>query len=133
MLNEDEKRSRAQRWRLRLKAGALALVFSVFSLLPWFHVMTAGTGHSGHGCCRQVTAESPARGVPAPALQDADASDSCWVCRGLISLLQHNERTGAAAFAVLSPASAYIPRAPHAPALVQIFPASRAQAPPARA
>ena len=133
MQNAGENRSRFQRGHLRLKAGALALVFSVFSLLPWSHVMTAGSGHAGHGCCRRIDADSPARGAPVHALQASDAPDTCWVCQSLISLLQHNERTGAAAFVGFSPASAYIARAPHAPALLQIFPASRAQAPPVRA
>jgi len=134
MLNTCENKSRSKRWRLRLKAGALALVFSGFSLLPWFHMMTAGTGHAGHGGCCQVVSEEPIRGEPSVfTLQAVAASDTCWVCQSLASLLQHNERTGTAAFVGLSPASTYTARAPHATALLQIFPASRAQAPPARA
>ena len=133
MLKGSIHTSLPKRWRLRLRAGALALVFSVYSLLPWFHVMTAGSDHAGHGCGYQVTSEATVRGVPVLTVQAADAADSCWVCQSLISLLQHNVRTGVAAFVGLSPASTYIAHAPHAPVLLQIFSANRAQAPPARA
>ena len=133
MLKESIHKTVCRRWRLRLRAGALALVFAVYSLLPWFHVMTAGSDHAGHGCGYQVTSEATARGVPVLTVQATDAADSCWVCQSLISLLQHNARTEAAAFISFPPSSLYVARAPHAPVLLQIFPASRAQAPPAHA
>ena len=133
MLKGSIHTSLPKRWRLRLKAGALALVFAVYSLLPWFHVMTAGSDHAGHGCGYQVTSEATVRDVPVLTVQAADAADSCWVCRSLISLLQHNARTEAATFISFPPSSSYVARAPHAPVLLQIFSANRAQAPPARA
>ena len=110
------------RWRLRLKAGALALVFSVFSLLPWAHVLTAGT-HAENGC-------SHASGLTA---ESVEASDTCWVCQSLVSLLQFTESAGSAVFACVAPFTQFVARAPHAPVIVRIDPASRSQAPPARA
>jgi len=134
MLNGIIHKAFSKRWRLRLRAGALALAFAVYALLPWFHVMTAGTDHAGHGCCRQVTSEVPVRGAPvAIVVQTADASDTCWVCRSLASLLQHNDRTAVAAVISFSPSSSYVARAPHAPFSLQIYSANRAQAPPAHA
>ena len=134
MLDGDIHKAFSKRRSLRLKAGALALVFAVYSLLPWFHVMTAGTDHAGHGCCRQVTSEVPVRGAPAAiALQAADTVDSCWVCQSLISLLQHNDRTDSAALINVPLSSTYVARASHAPVSLQVFPANRAQAPPVRA
>jgi len=124
----------SKRWRLRLKAGALALVFAVYALLPWFHVMTAGSDHAGHGCGCQVASEDAVRGAPAAlAVQAADTADSCWVCQSLISLLQHNDRTDAAALIRVPLLSTYVARASHAPVALQIFPAHRAQAPPVHA
>jgi len=120
--------------RLRLKAGTLALVFAVYALLPWLHVMTASSDPAGHGCCHPISSAASDRSAPvALAVQAADASDTCWVCQSLLSLLQHNARSEAATLISFPPSSSSVARAPHAPALLQIFPASRAQAPPARA
>ena len=122
MQNGSENRGRSGWWRLRLKAGALALVFSVFSLLPWAHVLTAGT-HAENGC-------SHASGLTA---ESVEASDTCWVCQSLVSLLQFTESAGSAVFACVAPFTQFVARAPHAPVIVRIDPASRSQAPPARA
>ena len=110
------------RWRFRLKAGALALVFSVFSLLPWAHVLTAGP-HAESGC-------SHASGLTA---ESVEASDTCWVCQSLISLLHFTEPVGSTVFACVAPFTQFFARAPHALSIIRIDPASRSQAPPARA
>ena len=128
--NTCENQSRSDRRRLRLKAGALALSFAFLSLLPWFHVLTPDAQH-GHACCHHAAAEPPAGDAPAMDLQRADASGTCWVCQSLASLLQHHERTDVPAFVWLSSSSPYVARAPHAPTLIHIYPASRSQAPPA--
>lgn len=121
----------SKRWRLRLKAGALALVFTSLSLLPWLHVLTLGA-HSGHGCCHHATSGSSAGDAPALATTAMSASDTCWVCESLTSLLQHHERTDAPVISDPAPSSAFVARAPHAPVILQFYPASRSQAPPAR-
>ena len=120
------------RWRLRLKAGALALSFAFLSLLPWFHVMTLGS-HGGHGCCHHDASKPSTGDVPALASAVTDASAACWVCDSLASLLHPNVQADSPAVAVPSLSSEYVARAPHAPVLNHIYPASRSQAPPASA
>ena len=122
----------SKRRRLRLKAGALALVFAFFSLLPWFHVMTPGS-HDGHGGCHHAASESPTGDASVLVADVADASDTCWVCDSLASLLHPNVLADAPALIRPSLSTQYDARAPHAPAISQIYPASRSQAPPASA
>jgi len=125
--------SLTKRWRLRLKAGALALVFAVYALLPWFHVMTADCDHAGHACGAPVVSAETSSGAPALTVQSADTADTCWVCQSLISLLQHNDRTDSAALISCPLSSPYVAHATHAPVALQIFSAHRSQAPPAQA
>ena len=121
-----------KRWRLRLKAGTLALFFAFLSLLPWVHVMTLGS-HGGRSCCHHAASEPPTGDAPALASAVADAPDACWVCDSLTSLLHPNVLTDAPALARPSLCSIYDAHAPHAPVLNHIYPASRSQAPPASA
>ena len=121
-----------KRWRLRLKAGALALSFVFLSLLPWLHVMTLGS-HGGHGCCHHAASEPSAGDAPALASAVADAPDACWVCDSLASLHHPTFLTDAQTLVRPSLSSIYDARAPHAPVLNHIYPASRSQAPPASA
>lgn len=122
----------SKRWRLRLKAGTLALFFAFFSLLPWAHVLTLGA-HGGHGCCHAAAKDSPTGNAPTLVADDANAPDACWVCDSLASLLHHTVLADLPA--VVSPffSSAYFARVPQAPAHLNIYPASRSQAPPANA
>jgi hypothetical protein len=121
-----------KRWRLRLKAGALALVFAVLTLLPWAHVMTL-VAHDGHGCCHHAASESPSGDAPALAAAVSDSPDACWVCDSLTSLHHPGVLADAPAFIQPTLFSAYVARAPHAPVFNPIYPASRSQAPPANA
>jgi hypothetical protein len=121
-----------KRWRLRLKAGALALSFAFLSLLPWVHVMTLGA-HGDHGCCRHAASDPPAGDAPALASAVKDSPDACWVCNSLASLHHPNGLTDAQALARPSLSTLYDARAPHAPVFNHIYPASRSQAPPASA
>ncbi|HNX35218.1 MAG TPA: hypothetical protein PKM57_11360 [Kiritimatiellia bacterium] len=130
---KDIQAGLCKRWRLRLKAGALALAFAFFSVLPWLHVITLDDTHAGHGCCHQAASAVPVGHLPVMDQEKANASDTCWICQSLVSLLQHNEPTVSPAFIGPSPSSSYMARAPHAPVIVQIYPASRSQAPPALA
>ena len=120
-----------KRWRLRLKAGTLALAFAFYSLLPWFHVITSDASHAGHGCCHQAASTVPVGPFPVMDQETAAAADTCWICQSLVSLLQHNEPAVSSAGVGPSPSSSYLARVPHAPVIVHIYPASRAQAPPA--
>ena len=120
------------RWRLRLKAGTLAFAFSFLSLLPWVHVLTLDARH-GHGCCHHTAAEPPAGGTPAAIAEVAAPTDACWVCGSLASLLHPNVLADAQALVPAALSSAYAARAPHAPSISHIYPASRSQAPPAQA
>jgi len=122
----------SKRWRLRLKAGALALIFSAFFLLPWMHVLTLGSS-VGHRCCHQDSSTSPITHSPAIAQEVADSPDTCWVCQSLVSLLQHADSARDPLFVSDAPFSNFLARAPHAPGVAHIYPASRSQAPPARA
>jgi hypothetical protein len=121
-----------KRWRLRLKAGALALSFAFLTLLPWFHLMTLGS-HGGHGCGHHDTSAPSTGDAPALASAVADAPDACWVCDSIASLHHPNVLTDAQALIRPSLSSIYDARAPHAPVLNHIYPASRSQAPPASA
>ena len=122
----------SKRWRLRLQAGALALSFAFLSLLPWFHVMTLGS-HGVHGCCHHAASEPPSGDAPALASDLADSPAACWVCDSLASLFHANVLTDVPALVHPSLSSIYLARAPQAPALNHIYPASRSQAPPASA
>ncbi len=132
MLKERIKEGLSKRWRLRLKAGALALSFAFLSLLPWLHVMTLGS-HGGHGCCNRAASEAPAGNIPAMVADLAFSSDACWVCDSLASLLHPNVLADAQTLIRPSLSSIYDARAPHAPVINHIYPASRSQAPPASA
>jgi hypothetical protein len=121
-----------KRWRLRLKAGALALSFVFLSLLPWAHVMTLGS-QDGHGCCHHAAAEAQAGDIPALVSAVTDTSAACWVCDSLASLLHPNVLTDAQNLVRPSLSSIYDARATNAPMISQIYPASRSQAPPASA
>lgn len=122
----------SKRWRLRLKAGALAFAFSFLSLLPWAHVLTLDARH-GHGCCHHGSAEPTADGAPAAIAEVAATPDACWVCGSLASLLHSTVLSDAQALVRAAPSSDYAARAPHAPSVSHIDPASRSQAPPAQA
>lgn len=122
----------SRRWRLRLKAGALALFFAFLSLVPWVHVMTLGS-HGGH-CCGHAAAEnSPTGDVPDLVADDANAPDACWVCDSLASLHHPAILSDLPAIVPSFLSSAYFARAPQAIAYLNIYPASRSQAPPANA
>ena len=129
MLNERENLGR---WRLRVRAGALAFVFAAFSLLPWVHVLTPDL-HAGHGCRGPATALSPGQHLPAMAAEAVGSADTCWVCQGLVTLLQHTDSVRDSAFIGDALSTSFFARAPHAPSIIRIDPASRSQAPPARA
>ena len=132
MLKERTIEGLSKRWRLRLKAGALALLFAAFSLLPWMHVLTLGSS-VGHRCCHQDSSTSPVNHSPAIAPEVADAPDTCWVCQSLVSLLQHADSARDTVFVSDASLTSFIARAPHAPSVAHIYPACRSQAPPARA
>jgi len=132
MLKERVKEGISTRWRLRLKAGALALSFAFLSLLPWAHVMTLGW-HGDHSCCHHAASEPPTGNAPALASAVTDASAACWVCDSLASLHHPNVLTDAQALIRPSLSTIYVARAPHAPVFNHIYPASRSQAPPASA
>lgn len=119
-------------WRLRVKAGALAVLFAVLSLAPWLHVMTSG-GHAGHACCACAETSRPVGQASGFADEEAAPADSCWVCQSLGALLQHCEAGQRLACVGAEGATPFFARAPHAPALHSIDPATRSQAPPARA
>jgi hypothetical protein len=119
-------------WRLRLKAGALALSFAFLSLLPWAHVMTLGS-HGGHTCCHHDDADPSTGDDPALVADLTLSSEVCWVCDSLASLLHPNVLTDAQSLIRPTLFSIYFARAPHAPSISQIYPASRSQAPPASA
>ena len=122
----------SKRWRLRLKAGALALFFAFLSLLPWAHVLTLGA-HGGHGCCHAAAAEVPPGDAPEMAADDANALDACWVCDSLASLHHPTVLADLPAVVPTFFSSAYFASVPQAPAHLNIYPASRSQAPPANA
>ena len=132
MLKERIIEGLSKSWRLRLKAGALALAFAFLSLLPWVHVMTLGS-HGGHSCGHHAASETPTGDAPALASAVTDASAACWVCESIATLHHPNVLTDAPALARPSLSSIFNARAPHAPVLNHIYPASRSQAPPASA
>lgn len=130
MLNVSSYRSQRVGWRLRLKAGALALFFAFITLLPWFHAFTAGDEHDC-ACCHHEAPPTPEPSTLAFLSQEA-APPSCWICESLSSLSYHNTPEQLAAVVAVSPSFAYHRRAPQAPALTFIDPACRSQAPPFR-
>lgn len=132
MVERFTVRGSVRRWRLRVKAGALAALFAVLSLAPWLHVMTAG-GHAGHACC--TCAEEPLPVGQASGLADEEAApaDSCWVCQSLGALLQHSEASQMLASVGAEGVTPFFARATHVPVVKSIDPATRSQAPPARA
>ena len=103
------------RWRLRLKAGALALSFAFLSLLPWLHVMTLGS-HGGHGCCHHDASKPSTGDVPALASAVTDASAACWVCDSLASLHHPTILTELPAVVSTFFSSVYFACVPQAPA-----------------
>ena len=122
----------SKRWRLRLKAGTLALFFAFLSLLPWAHVLMLGS-HGGHGCCHAAAEDSPTGNAPDLVANDANASDVCWVCDSLASLHHPTILTELPAVVSTFFSSVYFACVPQAPAHLNIYPASRSQAPPANA
>jgi len=126
------KRGRSKRSRLSLKATLLALFFSFLSLLPWAHVLTLGA-HGGHRCCHATAAEMPTGDTPEMTADDANAFDACWGCDSLASL--HHPTVLAERPAVVPTffSSAYFASVPPVPTHLNIYPASRSQAPPANA
>lgn len=132
MLKASIKESLPKRWRFRLKAGALALVFAFLTLLPWAHVITLGS-HGGHACCHHDVSELPAEDAPSFASAASAACDSCWVCDSLASLHHPTVLAAPPSLAQAFFPSAFFARPPQAPAHLNIYPASRSQAPPVRA
>ncbi len=122
----------SKRWRLRLKAGALALVFAFLTLLPWAHVIALG-GHGGHACCHHDVSELPAGDAPSLASSAAAVCDSCWVCDSLASLHHPTVLADRPSLAQAFFSSAFFARPLRAPSHLNIYPASRSQAPPVRA
>jgi len=128
MLNGHHNRSQRVGWRLRVKAGALALFFAFLTLLPWFHAFTAGQGQD-HVCCHHEQATTPTPSSLA-IVAAADVASGCWICEGLSSLLHHNMLDHVKAGVTALPSTSYTCRAPQAPFLTFIDPACRSQAPP---
>ena len=58
MLNGNSNRSQRVGWRLRVKAGALALFFAFITLLPWVHAFTAGEDQD-LACCHHEAPATP--------------------------------------------------------------------------
>jgi len=131
MLNGYSNRSQRVGWRLRVKAGALALFFVFTTLLPWFHAFTAGNNQD-HACCHHESHPTPDPSTLAFVSQE-EAAPSCWICESLSSLLHPNTPEHMASVVASLPASTYDRRAPHAPTLTFIDPACRSQAPPSNA
>lgn len=132
MLKVGIKEVLPKRWRLRMKAGALALFFAFLTLLPWAHVITLG-GQSGHACCHHDVSGLPAGDAPILASSAAAACDSCWVCDSLASLHHPTVLADLLPLAQAFFSSAFFARPPQAPSYLNIYPASRSQAPPVRA
>ena len=128
MLNGFSNRSQRVGWRLRVKAGALALFFAFITLLPWVHAFTAGEDQN-HSCCHHEAPATPESSAVAFVSQE-EAAPSCWICESLSSLLNHNTLDHLTAVVVSLPSSTYDRRAPQAPSLTFIDPACRSQAPP---
>jgi hypothetical protein len=128
MLNGYHNRSQRVGWRLRVKAGALALFFAFLTLLPWLHAFTAGQGQE-HACCHHETTTTPNPSSLA-IVSATDAASDCWICEGLSSLLHHNMPDHSKAVVTTLPSTSYTCRAPQAPFLTFIDPACRSQAPP---
>lgn len=115
-----------------MKAGTLAFVFAVFTLLPWAHVLLC-KGHDGHvGCRPPAVAEVSAGQVPVVLAEPCEAPHICWICQNLFSLLQHTESVSSFAAAFCPPATRFYARAPEVRAALPVYPASRSQAPPVR-
>ena len=130
MLNRFTDRRQRVGWRLRLKAGALALFFAFATLLPWFHALTAGNNQN-HSCCHHASPPTPESSAVAFVSQE-EAAPSCWICESLSSLLNHNTLDHLTAVVVSLPSSTYDRRAPQSRFLTFINPACRSQAPPSR-
>jgi len=130
MLNGTDKQSLSKRWRLRLKAGALVLIFAFLSLLPWVHVMIPGL-HGGHGGCHHAASESPTGDAPALVADLAGAADTCWVCTSLPSLLSHADAQPSFLKPAVRPDTLFCFAAPLARITVCRILSNRSQAPPA--
>lgn len=111
----------------------LVFCFSFFTLFPWVHVLTA-RGHEGHACCEQAegSASPCADGAAGFAQQSEEPSEACWICQGLMALLQPAEAEHAPSSISIPPQTQSVARAPQAPVWNHIYAASRSQAPPAR-
>ena len=131
MLNVSSNNYQWIGWRLRVKAGALALFFAFITLLPWFHALTAGNNQN-HACCHHEAPAAPEASALAFVSQEA-APPSCWICESLSSLFHPNTPEHMASVAASLPASTYDRGAPQALTLTYIDPACRSQAPPSNA
>jgi len=116
-------------WLVRLRAGALALLFAALTLLPWLHIITAD-GHPGHTCCGVVCC-SPAGSAPVVTSAGLGSENSCWICQNLCVLLQHTVASGGMPELHVTEKTVFVAHAPQAPVIRFVDPATRSQAPPA--
>ncbi len=133
MFKERTKASLLRDWRLRLKAGALTLVFALLTLLPWAHMFTLDS-HDGHRCCQHSpSAISSTPHTPADSSAfTSELPDSCWICNSLASLLHSNALRDAPPLITHFHSFAAVRHSPPALLLTPIiYPSSRSQAPPA--
>jgi len=125
----------------RVRALALVTVVALVSLLPWVHFSVGGA--EAHACCLDAAAREACGADAAAGAQPAarvaaagrPSGDACWICHMLASLLQDHARLVVAS-AVAAPVQRWVwlSRPPvQAPAHLHVFPACRAQAPPAAA
>lgn len=130
MFNMSTGCRKARAWRLRLRAGALALLFAALSALPWLHVLTE-TGHADHVCRAPAGQTAPLGHTPVVTGVEAAAGDACWVCQSMLVLLQHSAASRVTLDLCAAETAAFVAHAPQAPVFLFINPATRSQAPPA--
>jgi hypothetical protein len=133
MLLGADKTLVSARWRRRLRAGALAVLFSFYALLPWLHTLTAGAGAEHHGCCHPCVPAQPADAAPAWSAAASEGAHNCWICDSLASLSAQCTPGESASVRLAQPFSRHLARAPEALAPSPVNRACRSQAPPARA
>jgi len=120
------------RARLRLKAGLLAFLFAIGTLVPWMHILAPG--HQGvHACRHALDTVCTSGRLPALTSHVHDDADSCWICESVTSLLHPNRFLDATGTTATEAVPALTARAPQAPHTLRIDPANRSQAPPSRA
>lgn len=118
-------------WRpRRIGAALFALIFSALSLLPWLHVLTSH-GSKEHAACCHHACHAHGEEPTAVGAQTEKHPGSCWLCDGLATLLHHADVSEGVKTACISAATLFCARIPTSQAGSHIYPANRAQAPPA--